>query len=115
MTDTQDWRSISPEVAEIVTSIITKPGLSGCDKLLADLPEAIVSPQTAWILDIKSPASSVATEFADGPFPARPFDGHGLTRWTLSAADQASHTVAIHQQYGAGQPEAAPDHTVHAM
>lgn len=73
MNDTQVWRSISPEVAATITSIIAESGLPGAHNLLADLPEALMSPQTEWILDIKTPASSVATEFSDGPFPARAF------------------------------------------
>lgn len=73
MAETQEWRSISPEVAAMITSIIAESRLPGADNLLADLPEALMSPQTAWIWGIKSPASSAATEFADGPFPARAF------------------------------------------
>lgn len=73
MTDMQDWLRISPEVGATITSIIAESGLPGADNLLAGLPEARMSRQTAWILDIKTPASSAATEFADGPFPARAF------------------------------------------
>lgn len=73
MTDTQNWRSISPDVAAIISSIIAESGLPGTDNLLAGLPKAVMAPQTAWILDIKTPASPAANEFSDGPFPARAF------------------------------------------
>jgi hypothetical protein len=71
VTDTQDWRTIAPEVTAIITSIITESGQFGVDQLLAGLSEALVSSQTAWILDIETPASLAATNFADGPFPSR--------------------------------------------
>jgi hypothetical protein len=73
MTETQDWRSISPEVAALITTIIEESRLPEAHNLLAGLSEASVSPQTTWVLDIETPASSAATIFADGPFPARAF------------------------------------------
>lgn len=66
-----NWRGISAEEAAVIVTIVDRSGLSGCGTLIAQLSEAMVSPQTPWILDIVTAHAGSATTFADGPFPAR--------------------------------------------
>lgn len=73
MTNTQRWRDITAEEVNVITTIIAKSGLGGCDTLIAELSGAKVSPQTPWIIDIQSSQTTEATSLSDGPFPARAY------------------------------------------
>lgn len=73
MTEKEAWREISAEETAVIAAIITASRLPGCDILLAELDGAAVSPQTAWILDIKPADATRATDLPTGPFPARAF------------------------------------------
>ncbi|WP_156426698.1 hypothetical protein [Mycobacterium sp. IS-3022] len=69
----KEWRRISGDESAVVTAIIESSGFPGGRTLIEELGEAVVSHETRWILDIKTPHATSGVELPDGPFPARAF------------------------------------------
>ncbi|WP_236695350.1 hypothetical protein [Mycolicibacterium chubuense] len=64
---------MSADESDLIRAIFTSAGVRGAKALLRDLDGALVSNETHWILDVKTPNSAAAAPFPDGPFPARTF------------------------------------------
>ena len=73
MTEDRKWRSITPEESAVVTAIVSAAGLPGGSVLLEELDGALVSHETAWILDVKTSKSTSGADFPNEPFPARAY------------------------------------------
>lgn len=70
----RNWRSISPAESAVVVAIVEAAGLPGGKAIIDELDGAVVSPETDWIIDIKTPnVASSGADLPNGPFPARAF------------------------------------------
>jgi hypothetical protein len=55
-------------------AIVEASGLPGGKAIIDELDGAVVSPETDWIIDIKTPnVASSGIDLPNGPFPARAF------------------------------------------
>lgn len=73
MTVESAWRPMPPEVTDLISAIVVASGVPGADALVDGLDGAVVTNETAWILDVRPSRTATASDLPDGPFPVRAY------------------------------------------
>src|SRR3954454_4675668 len=73
MTESIQWRPMSPEETGVIRAIVSAAGIRRGDALVEDLNGALVVNSTPWIVDVRVTDAGKGSDLPDGPFPARAF------------------------------------------
>lgn len=72
MTADRETRRLTTEEAAVIRAVLMQSATPGCDVLIADLDDAVVSNSAQWILDIET-GGGRRVELPDGPLPGRAY------------------------------------------